>query len=351
MNPKKKNQHFVPKFYLRNFSYLNNDKQIGLYNTRTKFYFKTAPLKSQGSRDFFYGVDGVIENNLAEIEGHLSTTIKQIIKENLHELNQEDHYRILLFIVLTDLRNPSRINGFLKMIHETRAKLLEESPETVNIDELLPLPTHEECVRSSLENYPGIVEGIRDLKYKILFNTTDTPFLTSDNPVVKYNQFLEWKRWKQSKTGYGSAGLQIFIPLNPEITFLLFDANSYDLGNERYNIYQIRNSEDVDQLNLLQFINCIETIYFNDKIHEAYVKEISAWADEFPKANIPFAELKYLIENNVKPEKKNLVVNGVTECEISLSIKGLKIRPIARQRKLTNTAVQPRLGSNIFDQM
>ena len=34
----KKNQHYVPKFYLRNFSFEDNKKQIGLFNLENEFY-------------------------------------------------------------------------------------------------------------------------------------------------------------------------------------------------------------------------------------------------------------------------------------------------------------------------
>jgi hypothetical protein len=125
MNSEKKNQHFVPKFYLRNFSYLGNEKQIGLYNTRNKFYFKTATLRDQGSRDFFYGTDGIIEDSLSEIEGHLSVVIKKILELDSPALSQDEQYILLLFIVLTGSRNPSKINGISEMTIKMRERLFE----------------------------------------------------------------------------------------------------------------------------------------------------------------------------------------------------------------------------------
>ena len=43
----KKNQHYIPKFYLRNFSYQNFGKQIGVYNLENKLYIPKAALKNQ----------------------------------------------------------------------------------------------------------------------------------------------------------------------------------------------------------------------------------------------------------------------------------------------------------------
>lgn len=113
MNTSKKNQHFVPKFYLRNFSYENNLKEIGLYNTRNHMFVQRAKLKTQGSRDFFYGTDGIIEDKLASIEGDLATMIKHILAQGKEiKFTADEYYILLLFIILTEMRNPSRINGF-----------------------------------------------------------------------------------------------------------------------------------------------------------------------------------------------------------------------------------------------
>lgn len=345
MNSRKKNQHFVPKFYLRNFSYLGNNRQIGLYNTRTKFYFKSAPLKSQASKDFYYGTDGVIEDELSEIEGDLSATIKKILESDSSELSHEDIFLLLLFIVLTDLRNPTKIEGFYQMINQTKEKLLEDSPDIKNLDTIMPMPSREDSVREMLRNCLEMVEGISDLKCKILINLTDTPFLTSDYPVVKYNQFLEWRRWRHSKTGYGSVGLQIFLPLNSRKMIFLFDPNSYEAGNPNYLNFKVKKDDDIDELNLLQLVNCIETIYFDEKVNESYVKELHELANQFRKANIPFTELAYMYENNIKPNRKNLIINGVTECETNLRISGMKIKLTVKQSKLSNSFVQLRKGS------
>ncbi len=353
MNPKKKNHHFVPKFYLRNFSYLNNEKQIGLYNTKNQFYFKTAPLKSQASKDFFYGTDGIIEDSLAELEGHLATVIKKIIDYDSPDLSHEDLYSLLLFIVLTDFRNPHHIHGITEMMIKMRQRLFEEAPNTNNMDELLPIPSHEECVELALNNCAQIAKGIQDLKYKILVNLTDIPFVTSDCPVVKYNQYLEWKNWKHSKSGYGSIGLQIFLPLSHNKLILLYDPNSYDVGNPNYLTHRLKKTEDIDELNLLQLINCIETIYFDEKVNEQYIKEMHEWAKEFNKAHIPYSNLAYLVDNesdiNNEPERKNLLINGTTDCETKLKINGLRLKPAIKCRKLNNSVAQPRPGSLIYE--
>ncbi|MDA3844285.1 MAG: DUF4238 domain-containing protein, partial [Candidatus Kapabacteria bacterium] len=61
MKTEKKNQHYIPKFYLRNFSYQRNNKQIGVYTLKNNLFIQTGKLKKQASKNFFYGSDGEVE--------------------------------------------------------------------------------------------------------------------------------------------------------------------------------------------------------------------------------------------------------------------------------------------------
>jgi hypothetical protein len=108
----KKNQHYIPKFYLRNFSYLNDKKQIGIFNINNQFFYQTSKLKTQGSKNFFYGNDGVIEESLTNFEGLFSQTINQIIMtREIPKFNSKEHIEMCHFITLTDLRNPIKVEG------------------------------------------------------------------------------------------------------------------------------------------------------------------------------------------------------------------------------------------------
>ena len=65
----KKNQHYVPKMHLRNFSVNNNRKIIGLFNfASNKFVGDKAPIESQSSENWYYGKDLKLENALEKIE-------------------------------------------------------------------------------------------------------------------------------------------------------------------------------------------------------------------------------------------------------------------------------------------
>jgi hypothetical protein len=343
----KKNQHYIPKFYLRNFSYQKNKKQIGVLNIYNSLYIQRAKLKTQGSRKFFYGYDGIIEDNLANVEGFLSQAINEIIdKKQVPKKNSERHLELLSFVTLTDLRNPIKVEGFKNQMKEMKKNLLELDPQ-VDVEIFVPNPTHEEIIQLLLSNSVEMINYISDLEFKLLINNSDKPFISSDFPVVKYNQFLENAKWKLSKSGYGTVGLQIFIPLNSELTIVFFDPGIYKVGDKKKKYLELSNSSDIDAMNTLQFINCFETIYFDEKAYEEYIRKIEANSKKFKRANVTHSSLSHLIkegenEDEILKGKQNLMVFGSTDCEMKLQISGIKIHDNGKNYKFDSSAAQLR---------
>jgi len=345
MATEKKNQHYIPKFYLRNFSFKGNKKQIGIYNLKSSCYHPTAKLKTQGSKDFFYGYDGVVEENLSNVEGALALTISKVIQESkVPKKNSKDFQNLLIFIALTHLRNPVAIAILKGHSNKMRRFLLEESPET-DIDKIIPLVSHSEAIRISLSVLKDVVYAISDLDCKLLFNKSERPFITSDFPVIKYNMFLEQRKWQHSMTGYGAVGLQIFLPLNSRYCLMFFDPRVYKVGFRKKGILEIEQERSIDNINILQVINCFSTLFFDENATEKYVDQIVIEGQRYQKANLPLVKHTYLFEKGEKwsaDKQKNLFVSGSTECKTNLKINGIKIHSNGKKIKFDAAAVQLR---------
>ena len=109
--------------------YLNNKKQIGIFNIRNSFFFHTSKLKTQGSKNFFYGKDGVLEENLSMAEVYLAKSINTIISNNkLPEKQSEDYLSLLSFVAITDLRSPVSVNALNQMYNSMEASINELDP-------------------------------------------------------------------------------------------------------------------------------------------------------------------------------------------------------------------------------
>jgi len=342
MVTEKKNQHFIPKFYLRNFSYQGNQNQIGLHNYDSGFTHQTAKLKTQGSRNFFYGKDGKIEDILSDIEGQLATTIKQIILDEKPPIKgSQNHHILLYFIALTHLRNPISINHILGSREQLKKQLKLIYPDT-DTNHLVPPISHDEAISLTLSGIPSVIETMLDLSFKVLKNQTSNPFITSDFPIIKYNQFLELKKWNYSKTGYGVIGLQIFIPLNNELCIVFFDPAIYKVGNKKDHKVIISDKKDIDVLNTLQFTNCLENVYFSDKASIDYIKELKNKSEKFGRANFIESRRSILFEEGKVPDTENLIIMGTTENEINLKVEWIKIHSIGKKKQLSNSVAQLR---------
>lgn len=347
----KKNQHYIPKFYLRKFSVENNEKQIGVFHLDNEIFIQRGKLKCQGSKNFFYGHDGVIEDHLSGIEGHLAMTLKNIIADKIvpQKLSNE-HINLLLFVVLTDLRNTVGISLMREAFEQVRNHIKELDPNA-DPDKFVPNMTHEEAVQISLGNIMDVLPQIMDLEYKILYNITKKPFVTSDFPIVKYNQYLELKNWIGTKSGYGLNGLQIFIPITSELILIFYDSAIYKVGDKKQKIVKIINEREVESLNVLQFVNCLGTIYFNEKASENYIRHLHLLAKKFKRANSAKSSLSYLHKDGVdtdaliKAGKPNLIVMGSTDVETKLNLSVVKTHSKGQVKKLNPTMAQLRKHS------
>lgn len=348
MRTEKKNQHYVPKFYLRNFSIELNHSQIGLFNIFSELYVEKAKLKTQGCKNYYYGEDGILEDMLSNIEGYLATEIREIIDRfELPKKGSCGHENLLHFIALMDLRNPTIIDYIRNSKDLLRQRLLDAHKDT-DVNSLVPEISHEEAIGISLSNLVEVVKNLKDLEFKLLVNETKYPFITSDFPIVKYNQFLEKKKFPHGKTGYGNIGLQIFIPISPKLIILFYDAKIYKVGFKKQRNLTIKSTHDIDNLNVIQFLNSYNIIYFNHEVSKKYIHEIFNRSKNFKKANIPKSKLAYIVKSGEKPLKnpsnmdKNLIIIGSTDCEINLDLTGITIHKVGKKKVLSNSVAQVR---------
>ncbi len=112
-----------------------------------------------------------------------------------------------------------------------------------------------------------------DLEYVLLKNNTDTPFITSDNPVVLYNQLFEERNFNMG-TFLTATGLQIFFPVTPKYYLFFYDKAVYWFTKIKNGLVNLDTKANIDVLNKLQCTNAYKTLYFNEFITTEYIEEI-----------------------------------------------------------------------------
>jgi len=321
-------QHFVPQFFQRFFSYENNGKTIGMFNTQRNLFKSQVSITSQLSSDYFYGRDGELEEWLSQLEKDSAPIYREMWeKEKLPITQSTDHFKMLHFMVALDLRNPIHfkiVNDFEKKLPSTKSKISEGNLSTDMVQGLKEHQTDQGKL-NSLKTAELLVSDLLELKYKLIKNTTSNPFIISDNPLVLYNQFLEKRNWKfGSQRDFGLKGLQLFLPLNDSYMLAIYDPNIYKLGTKKEQIVIIDDKNSVDQLNLLQFLNSETTVNFNHKASEHYVNTLYERSKKYKKANDPFINVHKI---NVPKERENLTAQmiemGVSDLNIKLTLQKL----------------------------
>jgi hypothetical protein len=345
-----KNQHFVPQFFQRFFSYENNGKTIGMFNTQLNHFKSTVPISSQLSSDYFYGKDGNLESWLSQLETDSSPIFREMWeKEKLPIAQSPNHSKMLHFMVALDLRNPIHfkiLNSFEQKLPTTKSKISEGN---ISNDMVPGLKEHQsdQGKLDSLKSAELLASDLLDLKYKLIKNTTSNPFIISDNPLVLYNQFLEKRKWTfGSQRDFGLRGLQLFLPLNDSYMLAVYDPNIYKLGTKKEQVVIINDKNSVDQLNLLQFLNSETTVNFNHKASEHYINTLYERSKKYKKANNPFINVHKM---NVPKEHDNLIAQmiemGVSDLNIKLTLQ--KLNFISKSSTVKLKSVDDQYRKNI----
>lgn len=174
-----------------------------------------------------------------------------------------DRYFLLNFILEMSARTKTAkkeveaaANAALDLLKLSYAESEEAKEKGIKLENLSGL-----YVSRKTANVEGMLfamvgpDLISDLVIVLLINKTNTPFITSDSPVVRYN-FLKVKDLRMSD--WHSPGLIIFLPLSEEITLCLFDPDVYKPKAVTNGNIVLLKVHDVNELNRLQILNADE---------------------------------------------------------------------------------------------
>ena len=281
---KKKRHHYIPRFYLKRFSVKNEGKFLGLYNLNNRKFIQNAPLKSQAYENFLYGEDDEIENALAEMEGRVAKMFYYWTEEKLlyPPPTETNGFKLLKrFILYQAFRTPKSGNDIMAMLNQGLKTVVKEFKpdlwESLKDGTLV----HENPVLLGLIHSIEHEHLLGFLDCKFLVNLSLLPFVTSDAPVILYNQLMEQADNYMGATGFVAKGLQIFYPIHPRLMICLYDSSVYDFGDGCENCCSTESIEEVHQLNGLQLANCKSQLFFDDLISEEYVIELCKHFEEY----------------------------------------------------------------------
>ena len=263
--------HYVPQFYLKNFSIDGDRVTVQLYNHETSLFIPKSTIKGQAKEKFLYGKDDSIEKDLSKLEGAVSNLFHDPITKITPPIEPENYKLLLEFIIiqlfrtkkaarnlLNDLNSASKtIATALNISFPPGGKLVHERPALVSLYHAidhLPLMNH--------------------LAVKSIVNLTKFPFITSDAPVALYNQWMEKGGTYIGSTAIAVKGLQIFLPIHPRLMYCLYDPYLYSCGTDENLIVKLETESDIHQLNALQYLFSDSHLYSDNQVSREYMEYI-----------------------------------------------------------------------------
>lgn len=313
-----KKQHYVPQFYMKFFS---NDKiKINMFNLKREIKITDISLKRQCYKDYYYGEDLVLERNLSTWEGLWNKILSDISsKDNPPNINTPEYFMFIFFILIQNSRTKYSVDSLIELIESISKEIFDSKnvKKEEFIKQELGIDNVPEYYMSiAVDSYPFLL----DLKCKILKNHTSTEFIISDNPIVFYNQLMSFRK-TINNVGTSNKGLQIFFPISPDTSILLYDKDVYKVGSNNKNIIEIRNVRDIYQINTLQVCSAYENIYFKNsqldtkalfKKSKPFLRAVKSNTKVFPKSN--------------GKKKEKLIMMGIEEVRTNLKLSFLTIK-------------------------
>jgi len=342
--PSQKNQHYVPKFYLKKFS--QDNKNLNIYTINNK-KFVSGSINHQCSKSYFYSKDTAIELILSKLESKEFSAVNKLIKErSLNKIDYDDYIDILEFISIMHGRTLTKKKEIEQMLDDFNEKIFKPM---FRADPLSKGLSDKDIAGIKLKNRSlhllGIQIGVRgaillsDLVPVLLVNNTNTEFWISDHPIVFFNNAFHHLSGV-SMCAHTSNGLQVFCPLSHNIALFLFHSPYYKIRmNKKHKVKLL--DDDVKELNKLQFFSCYNSIFYQSKNQEKDINRLHESLGIIPQKPYMFSSFDKITDQHGNTKEVFHTSGGKIPYVPSLSfIKTRKIKAgsisLVRNKELNN---------------
>lgn len=269
--PKKKRQHFVPKSYLKYFSY-DGGPRIHLIHLETLRPILAVGLKEQCYDNYFYGKDGKMETVFAPLEGENARVLNKIINdEKLPAPASPDDIVLRTHICMQWGRTRCQAENADDLFNKTVKAMFKDDWRAEGItDQQIDEVSFgsEKPAVVSVGAAADMVPFMNDLAAKLIDSGQHGEFVTSDVPVVFLNPYY-FGKYSGGLTGINTAGLVIVFPVSPRFLVVLYDKSYYRVGSPSKNTIALDSAVDVAELNKLQALYAESNVYFRDSARAA----------------------------------------------------------------------------------
>ncbi len=268
-----KNQHYIPRFYMKHFSMKINEGRKNEKSLISFFQFKDCkkvdciPINSVCSSSYFYDDNGIIEDQLASREKNWASAIRKV--NNNESLTELEIKHIKEFVVYQVIRTKAHLE-YSRKAYASFASIIVENMYNNDIeDKNILTEVAENASRETikpkdlLRSADEILQVINDLELVVINNDTQMDLFTSDVPVINFNPLCS------DRAGLDSIGTVVLFPSSPRKLVMLYDGRFF---GEISTI--ITNETCIQNLNKYQFVCAHERILAKDsQIFDVFYKD------------------------------------------------------------------------------
>lgn len=294
-------QHYVPRYYLKNFCSPNSDS-LYCFDKVTGKSFATN-IKNIAHENLFYGIPGAkneLEQGIARVEGgfFVKPYNELLRQKNYRRLSHEDKAWVCMFLGFQLMRSNDTRLAIKEMREKVVMELAKDELERekgIKYPDWLTMKFRDpEYVKVLHVDFmtkggtgPFFEFGSRffNKTWVVLRNMSDFPLWTSDNPISFYNNH-------GGDLGIESRGIEIRFPLSSKL--LLFSYDPKTDPPHRNNEKMLRKM--VDLANQLQIVSSTWFIFSKSKNFDL----AKNYLQKYPKYKKPSrSRFKVVIKNDI----------------------------------------------------
>lgn len=297
-----KQQHYVPRFYLRRFA--NNAEQLYAFDKVNRRSFFTS-IQNVAAEHNYLDIPGLEEGHISEqfmetrylkvfedeARQALGEIVNQLESGEFRRIRGKRRRQLARFIAIQSMRTPEhrrQVSEIDRLVEEAKLRIQLErtQPELANAVLHVEAPPEREVHLHALAllNLPLIEQLTRallDLNWIVFESPSGNPFWASDNPIVRYSHHRDPL---QRLTGFASAGVEIACPISPRYLIALVDAREFHFLASARGERSLLATEFVDFYNALQVTQATRFIYASTDQFD-HAREICEKAPEITDPN------------------------------------------------------------------
>ena len=191
---------------------------------------------------YFYGEDQQLEKVFADNESQFSRILGDLESAHLDALSDDDMLQLKFFVHYQAARTRAAVEQTKEFLRAMMAPILfqvaEKNGEPRPTPEQLrnvPLPPTFDGPTQTLLGAMKTAPAVTDLEVRFIQTDRTPGFIVGDHPVVAYNLFAEHHdvlRAYPNVTALAAKGLQLFMPLSPSTTLIVYNPGVYDVDGK-----------------------------------------------------------------------------------------------------------------------